>query len=84
MFVGTQFHGTLPANATQKWFTFNWPSQWYVDWSVVPTTPRPGAPEIESSVEVERASPTGVTYWITIHNLTGAPVDIEARYAVLN
>jgi hypothetical protein len=43
-----------------------------------------GAPQIEWSVGVERASATYITYWITIKNLTSVPVNIEARYAVLN
>jgi hypothetical protein len=53
-------------------------------WTVVPTAVRNGAPEIELDVAVERASPTTVTYWITIRNLTSAPVDIESRYAIYN
>ena len=84
MSVGVQFTGTLAANATQKWFTFNWPQQWHVEWNVVPTSPSPGAPQIEWNVEVERASATAVTYWINIHNLTALPVNIEARYAVMS
>lgn len=83
MRVGVQFTGTLAANATQRWFTFNWPASWHVVWYVVPTSPR-GGPQIEWSVAVERASSTHITYWITIKNLTSNPVNIEARYAVLN
>ena len=84
MRVGVQFTGTIPASATQRWFTFNWPASWHVVWYVVPTSPRIGAPQIEWSVAVERASSTHITYWITIRNLTSSPVNIEARYAVLN
>jgi hypothetical protein len=84
MRVGVQFTGTLQANQTTKWFTFNWPQQWQVIWTVVPTSPRAGAPQIEWTVEVERASATNITYWITIKNLTNVPVNIEARYAVTN
>ena len=84
MRVGVQFTGTIAANATQRWFTFNWPASWHVVWYVVPTSPRSGAPQIEWSVAVERASSTAITYWITIRNLTSNPVNIEARYAVLN
>ncbi len=83
MWTGVQFRGTLPANATQRWYTFNWPAAWHVVWYVVPTTPCPGAPQIEWSVEVERGAATALTYWLTVKNLTNAPVDIEARYAVL-
>ncbi len=81
--VGVQFRGELPANASRRWFTFNWPAQWHVLWSVVPTTPRRGAPQIDFDVHVERASHTRITYWINVRNLTNQPVQIEARYAVM-
>jgi hypothetical protein len=51
---------------------------------VLSTTPVNGAPQVSWDVAVERASPTDVTYWITIENLTGADVNIEARYVITN
>jgi hypothetical protein len=84
MSVGVQFNGTVAAGATQRWFTFNWNPQWHVEWNVVPTSPQPGTPQIEWNVNVERASPTAITYWISIHNLTAIPVNIEARYAIMS
>ncbi|HEX4951038.1 MAG TPA: S8 family peptidase [Blastocatellia bacterium] len=81
--VGVQFRGTLAAGATQRWFTFNWPAHWHVVWTVVPTTLRPGSPQIKFNVQVERASDQFITYWISITNVSPAPCDIEARYAVL-
>ena len=81
--VGVQFRGTLAAGATQRWFTFNWPAHWHVLWTVVPTTPRPGSPQIKFDVQVERATDQFMTYWISITNVSPAPCDIEARYAVL-
>ena len=81
--VGVQFTGSIPANQTQRWFTFRWPAHWHVVWTVVPTSPRPGGPQIEWKVQVERASDQHITYWISITNLTPVPVNIEARYAVL-
>jgi hypothetical protein len=81
--VGVQFTGTIPANGTQQWFTFRWPAHWHVVWTVVPTSPRPGGPQIEWKVQVERESDQYITYWISITNLTPVPVNIEARYAVL-
>jgi hypothetical protein len=84
MRIGVQFTGTIPAGATQRWFTYNWPQGWHVVWYIVPTSPKVGAPQIEWKVQVERASSSAITYWITIRNLTGNPVNIEARYAVLN
>jgi hypothetical protein len=84
MSVGVQFTGSVAANSSQRWFTFNWPTAKHVIWNVVPTSPRVGAPQIEWNVAVERASATAFTYWITIRNLTATAVNIEARYAVLN
>ena len=84
MQTGTQFTGSLNPNQTQKWFTFGWPVAWHVVWYVMPTTPKPGAPELDWDVEVERASPTECTYWITVKNLSNVAVAFESRYAVLN
>ena len=81
--VGVQFSGTIAANGTRRWFTSRWPAHWHVLWTVVPTSPRPGAPQIEWQVRLERASDQHITYWISITNLTPVPVNIEARYAVL-
>lgn len=80
---GVQFTGTLAANQTRRWFTHSWPAHWHVLWTVVPTTPRSGAPQIRWKVQVERASDARITYWIEITNLTPAPTNIEARYIVL-
>lgn len=84
MTTGVQFTGALGPNATNRWFTFNWPAAWHVVWHVMPSTPRPGAPELDWDVAVERASATAVTYWITVTNLTNQTVNFEGRYVVLN
>lgn len=83
MWTNVQFTGSLGTNASGRWFTYGWPATWQVVWYLMPTTPRPGAPEIGWDVEVERGDATSCTYWITAHNLTNQPVDFEARYAVL-
>lgn len=84
MHTGVQFSGTLGPNASNRWFTFNWPAAWHVVWYMVPTTPRNGAPQVEWSVGVERANASNATYWITVKNLTNQTVSFEGRYAVLN
>ena len=81
--VGVQFTGTIPAGQTSRWFTHSWPAHWHVVWTVVPTTPRAGAPQISWRVQVERASDSHITYWINITNVSPSSVNIEARYAVL-
>ena len=84
MRIGTQFTGALGAGQTRRWFTHSWPAGWHVIWHMMPVTPVIGAPEVEWEVEVERASATHVTYWLTVKNLTGTPVNFEGRYAVMN
>jgi len=84
MVVGTQFTGSVPAFSTRRWFTFAWPVSWHVIWSVISTSPVVGAPQVEWDVAVERASTTDITYWITIRNVTGSDINIEAHYAIMN
>lgn len=81
--TGTQFTGSLGPNATARWFTFGWPAHWHVVWTALPTSPRPGAPQISFRTRVERASDAHATYWIEITNLTNTPVNVEGRFAVL-
>ncbi|HEX2026338.1 MAG TPA: S8 family peptidase [Actinomycetota bacterium] len=81
--LGVQFTGTVAASSSARWFTYRWPAHWHVVWTVVPTTPKPGGPQISWSVQVERADDAFITYWITITNHTSEDVGIEARYAVL-
>jgi subtilase family protein len=81
--VGAQFTGRLGARQTGRWFTFNWPAHWHVLWTVVPTSPRPGAPQVRFRTRVERASDHYATYWIEVVNLTDSPVSFEGRFAVL-
>ena len=81
---GVQWTGSLAGNETRRWFTFNWPATWHVVWTVMPTTPAPGAPEVSWTVQVERASAEYVTYWVTVHHLTPNPVSFEGRYCILS
>ncbi len=81
--IGVQFNGTIPGNATRRWFTHSWPAHWHVVWNVVPVTPVSGGPQIDWNVQVERTSDRRVTYWITVRNLRPHDANIEARYAVL-
>jgi hypothetical protein len=82
--IGVQFTGTLGPNETTRWFTHSWSAQQHVIWYMMPTSPQPGAPQVEWNVEVERASSEHVTYWITVRNVTSNNVNFEARYAILN
>lgn len=84
MRTGVQWRGTVPANSTRRWFTWGWSAGRHVAWTVVPTTPERGSPQIEWEVEVERASASDITYWISVRNHTNRNVQIEGRYAILN
>jgi hypothetical protein len=81
---GVQWTGSLSGNQTRRWFTFNWPATWHVIWTVMPTTPRRGAPQVSWTVQVERANAEYATYWITVRNLTPDPVTFEGRYCILS
>ncbi|MGV8896185.1 MAG: WD40/YVTN/BNR-like repeat-containing protein [Rhodoglobus sp.] len=81
---GTQWTGSLAARETKRWFTFRWPATWHVVWTVMPTSPNPGAPQVTWKVRVERADAEYVTYWISVTNLTAVPLTFEGRYAILS
>ena len=80
----TQWIGTLAANQTNRWFTFNWPASWHMVWTVMPTTPSAVGAQITWSVAVQRSNAEFATYWITVQNLTNVPVTFEGRYAILS
>ncbi len=82
-FCGVQFQGTVPANSTATWFTYNWPILWDVVWTVVPTNVGSGGPQLGWIVQTQKGSGDYLVYWISITNVTSSPVDIEARYCVL-
>ncbi|HMF96006.1 MAG TPA: hypothetical protein VKE96_17005 [Vicinamibacterales bacterium] len=81
--VGVQWTGTVHANSSGRWFTFNWPEWERVEWRMLPTVPRPGAAELRWKVAIERASGNYLTYWITVFNLIAQDVTFEGRYCVL-
>jgi len=85
MAYGVQFRGRLQPNQTQRWFTYNWPSNYDVAWMVVPTDAQPGgAAHVTCDVALERAANNTFTYWLTVQNLTSDSFDFEARYNFLN
>ena len=84
MTTGVQWTGTLGPGASSRWRSDGWPAASHVVWSVVPTSPQAGAPQLDWDVAVERANATQCTYWITVKNLTSATVTFEGRYAVLS
>jgi hypothetical protein len=83
MVIGTQIVDTMPPNAVIDYYTWGWDPTWDVVWMVVSTSPSAGGPQVQWNVGVERAA-NGVTYHVTITNLTTQSVGVEGRYAILN
>jgi hypothetical protein len=81
--VGTQFHGSLVAGQTRQWFTYNWPACWHVLWTVVATSPITPGPGLRYRVRVERSSRERITYWLTVTNESGVPIEFDGRYEVV-
>ena len=53
-------------------------------WSVVPTAPVvDGNAQLEFRVGLTRQTDTLLKYFLTVVNLTGAPLSFEARFEVL-
>lgn len=77
--TGTQFRGTINPGQSQRWFTYNWPANRVVKWSVRPTTSQG---KITWSEEIERASNGTFTYWITVRNVGSVRTAFEAKYAI--
>ena len=81
---GVQFTGTLTANQTQTWYTFNWPATWVMEWMVMPTSLNTTGAEITWTVRVQRAANEFLTYWIQVQNLTATTITFEGRYCILS
>lgn len=85
MIFGTQFTGNVPAGQTRRWFTHSWNAAWNVSWVMVPTNPPvDGAAQLEWKIQNTRQAPNLVKWFIEVRNVTGVPVDFQARYAILN
>ncbi|CAB3809600.1 hypothetical protein LMG28614_07080 [Paraburkholderia ultramafica] len=81
---GVQWTGSLNPNETKRWFTWGWPATWHMIWTIMPSTVKPGAPELTWTVQVQRADAEYATYWISVQNLTNVPVTFEGRYCILS
>lgn len=82
-YSGVQFTGSLPPHGRARWFTFNWPEWERTEWWMLPTNPRNGAPQVSWDVAIERATGNFITYWLTVTNMTPAPLSFEGRFTVL-
>jgi hypothetical protein len=78
--VNTQWTGTINPGQTQNWFTHSWPLDWFVTWSIRPTSP---GGKIKWEVAIERANNNTFTYWITVTNTGSVATQFEGKYSVL-
>ena len=83
MVIGTQIVDTMSSHAVIDYYTWGWDPAWDVVWMIVPTSPTAGGPQLQWSIALERSS-SGVTYHVTITNLTALSVGVEGRYAIMN
>lgn len=79
--TGTQFQGSIGAGQTQRWFTHSWPVDMIAHWVIVPTTVVGGGPKLTWDVATERTG-NGLTYWITIRNLSSQTISYQAKYSL--
>lgn len=78
--VGTQFTGTISPGQVRNWFTYNWSTDFFVVWSLRPTTP---TGKITWEVSIERAGNNTFTYWIKVTNVGPVTTNFEGKYAIL-
>ena len=84
---GVQFRGTIAAQSTARWVTVDWPTQWHVQFAVVPTTPSggQGGPQLRCTVQSQLLTPPDrLAYWIDITNVSMEEVSFEARYWIVS
>lgn len=83
--VGAWFSGQLGVGEQERWINRGWQAHLHIIWTVIPTSASlVEEPQINWSVEIERTADGLVTYWITVINVSRAPVLYEGRYAILN
>src|SRR5262249_26223522 len=75
--IGTQFTATLSPGQTQTWFTYGWDPNYFVMWSIRPTTQ--SAQVRLSQVSIEYGE-LGLTYNLTITNNGSTPATFEGKY----
>lgn len=79
--IVTQFTATLSPGETHSWFTWGWPQNWFVVWSVRPITDQGEVSLDTLDVELE---PSGITYHLTITNTGSQPASFEAKYGFVS
>jgi hypothetical protein len=79
--INTQFTGTISAGQSQNYFTWGWPANWFVMWSIRPTT---DGGEFSLDVLDVELEPPGFTYHLTVTNTSSVTASFEARYGFVS
>jgi hypothetical protein len=76
---GVQRIGVIPAFDTRRWVTQDWPVEWSVLWTIIPS---PVSVRVEWTIITERQSDALLKYYIEVRNLSSQEATIDARYVV--
>jgi hypothetical protein len=76
---GTQFSGSLDAGQTRSYFTFGWPTDEIVYWSMHPTTVDG---RVDWSVDIRLGDNDRFTYYLTVTNRGSSTTSFDARYII--
>jgi hypothetical protein len=77
-----QFTGTLQPGQYQVWYTWGWPREFVVDWTVRPSPGQVGIVSLRA-LAIEAADDGTLTYTLTVWNVGEASVDFDAIYTML-
>ena len=77
--VSTQFTGTLDPGQYEEWFTYAWPRNWFVQWSVRPSDGQIGNVVLRA-LSVEAVEDGTLTYHLTVWNIGNQAVTFDALY----
>jgi hypothetical protein len=72
-----QFTGTLSAGQTRTYFTFNWPADEIVYWSMHPTTTNG---RVNWTVDIRLADNGRLIYYLTVTNTGSVTTSFDAKY----
>lgn len=81
---GVQWTYTMSPGQTLEFYTSNWPSSSFINWSVMTDSATGDIGAGVTDVHTQRTDSTHVTYWITVSNESASSVAIEGRYCYLH
>jgi hypothetical protein len=76
---GTQFTSSVNVGQTRSYFTFGWPTDEIVYWSIHPTTANG---RVDWTVDVQLGDNDRFTYFITVTNRGSTTTSFEAKYVI--